>query len=154
MTSAGTAEAGTDPYVTSGTFRAVEARTSLPPEPHSPGDARRFVVSTLRSWSAEPATDTAVLLVSELVTNALLHARSQIELALSLRNGELRVEVSDSSPALPRLQTYGPVAGTGRGLVLVEALSSDWGAREDGGGKSVWFTMPAAVGAAATEEAR
>ncbi len=121
----------------------VEARTTLAPDPRSPGDARRFVASTLSSWSLDSVIDTAILLVSELVTNALLHARSGIELALSLDARELRVEVFDASPVLPRRQEYGTVAGTGRGLVLVEELSSDWGAHEDGRGKSVWFTMPA-----------
>lgn len=121
----------------------MEARTQLPPEPRSPGEARRFVASTLASWSLEAAVDTAVLLVSELVTNALLHARSDIELALRVNADELRVEVVDGSPLLPRRQAYGPVAGTGRGLVLVEALATDWGAHEDRDGKAVWFTMPA-----------
>lgn len=121
----------------------VEARTKLPPDPRSPGAARRFVISTLSSWSLESAADTVVLLVSELVTNALLHARSEIELALTNAAGELRVEVIDASPILPHVQPYRPAAGTGRGLVLVEALSTDWGAHEDGNGKVVWFTMPA-----------
>jgi anti-sigma regulatory factor (Ser/Thr protein kinase) len=122
--------------------RAREARTSLPPELASASAARRFVGSTLRDWSCDTLSDSALLLVSELVTNAVLHARSRLDLVLQLRDERLRVEVHDGSQAQPTRKYYSPHAGTGRGLMLVEQLAAEWGVEPIAGdGKRVWFEL-------------
>ncbi len=111
------------------------------PRAETPSEARRFVERTLRRWQRSDIAEVACLLTSELVTNAVLHARSPVELVVALTDGELRVEVHDSSP---RPATHSPVAVTetrGRGLGLVERLSDDWGVDPLEPGKSVWFAL-------------
>ena len=115
----------------------------LPLEPH-PGSAalaRRFTADTLGGWGAEQLAETAVLLVSELVTNAVLHARSASELVVRSVDTGIRVEVRDQSVAAPTPRAYSLEAGTGRGLLLVESLAARWGSEPDGFGKSVWFEL-------------
>jgi len=88
--------------------------------------------------------DTAALLTSELVTNALLHARSAPELRVILVAGRLRVSVSDDTPLPPTPKRYGTDAATGRGLLLVETMASAWGTDVSGDGKVVWFELASA----------
>jgi len=114
---------------------------SLPAEPASAAVARRFVRDVLDAWGAGEFEDAAVLLTSELVTNALLHARSPAELHVRLAGGRLRVGVSDRTPVLPVRKRYGKEAATGRGLLLVETLASAWGTDRNGDGKEVWFEL-------------
>jgi anti-sigma regulatory factor (Ser/Thr protein kinase) len=83
------------------------------------------------------------LLVSELVTNAVLHARSEVELRLSNSADAVRVDVVDASTRPPVLRTRDDAAMTGRGLALVAELSAQWGVEETEGGKSVWFVVAA-----------
>jgi anti-sigma regulatory factor (Ser/Thr protein kinase) len=84
------------------------------------------------------------LLVSELVTNAVLHARSDVEVRLSTSDRGLRVDVADSSNRRPVMRTRDESAMTGRGLGLVAELSTEWGVDEIvDGGKSVWFVVAA-----------
>ena len=89
----------------------------------------------------EDLLDTAELLVSEIVTNALVHAGTPIDVAFSFVDGGLRVEVTDGSPHAPTLRGYGPSAGTGRGLMLLEEMVDAWGVVPDGPGKTVWFQI-------------
>jgi len=122
--------------------RAQEARTSLPADLASAGAARRFLDSKLRQWHCDALADSALLLVSELVTNAVLHARSRFELVVRLDGERLRVEVHDESGAQPTRKHYAVSAGTGRGLMLVERLADRWGVDSSGGaGKRVWFEL-------------
>src|SRR4051812_35299473 len=107
----------------------------------SAATARRFVRDTLQTWGADQHTDTATLLVSELVTNAVLHARCAPEVVVVLEGPVLRVEVHDTSPVLPARRHYGIQAGTGRGIVLVEEMATDWGTRPTSAGKVVWFEL-------------
>lgn len=81
----------------------------------------------------------AVLVVSELATNAVLHAEAPFVLRAWRRAGTLRVELEDCSPVLPTLA--GETTMSGRGLRIVEALSSRWGARPQGVGKVVWAEL-------------
>jgi anti-sigma regulatory factor (Ser/Thr protein kinase) len=121
-----------------------EAATTLPPAPTAPRDARRFVTATLTAWSAEDAIDVVQLLTCELVTNAVLHVRTAIDLRLVRSDGSLRVEVADRSPALPRSPRYDDdEATTGRGLNLVEALATRWGIEPGDGAKTLWFEVAA-----------
>jgi len=82
-----------------------------------------------------------VLLTSELVTNALLHAHSAPEVAVGLVDGRLRVAVSDATTTVPVRKRYGKDAATGRGLLLIETMASAWGTEPVDGGKVVWFEL-------------
>ncbi|MCI3272766.1 ATP-binding protein [Streptomyces cylindrosporus] len=84
--------------------------------------------------------DVTELLVSELVTNALLHSRSRFRLTLSAAHGVLRCEVSDSGRRVPRVVAAG-TSENGRGMFLVDALALRWGCHQDGPGKTVWFEL-------------
>jgi anti-sigma regulatory factor (Ser/Thr protein kinase) len=111
------------------------------PRAETPSEARRFVEATLRRWHCNDIAEVACLLTSELVTNAVLHARSRVELVVARTDGGVRVEVHDSSP---RPASAFPVAVTdtrGRGLGLVDRLSDDWGVDPLDPGKSVWFAL-------------
>ena len=113
----------------------------LPPVPQSVREARRFLESAL------PRTDsdtlyTAQLLTSELVTNAVLHAGTGIEVRAWEANGRVHVRVSDEmATRLPIPHEHGPEAGTGRGLRMVEHLSAACGVEVSPGGKTVWFEL-------------
>lgn len=85
--------------------------------------------------------ETAELLVSEIVTNALVHAGTPVEVAFSFIDGGLRIEVTDGSPHAPVPRDYGPNAGTGRGLMLLQEMVDDWGVVPDQPGKTVWFQI-------------
>ena len=112
----------------------TDASQDLTPDPESARAARRFVDRTLAGWDGPEARDDAVLLVDELVTNAIRHA--------------LYVEVYDADPALPVLRNPGPTQTSGRGLPTVAALADVWGVRPEPVGKVVWFQLAASrVGA-------
>lgn len=100
-----------------------------------------MVRDTLLASGCEDFVDTAELLVSEIVTNALVHAGTSVEVAFSFVDGGLRVEVTDGSPHAPTPRGYGPQAGTGRGLMLLEELVDEWGVLTRGHGKTVWFVI-------------
>jgi len=127
----------------------VMSTIELPPEPTSPGAARRFVTDGLARHDGAP-TEVAALLVSELVTNAVLHARTPMVVTVTANDGSVRVGVQDGSPTLPALRQYDRSASTGRGLQMVERLASRWGVDADDRSKTVWFEL-ALVGAAGTE---
>ncbi|MEU5263602.1 ATP-binding protein [Amycolatopsis sp. NPDC021455] len=102
---------------------------------------RRFTRLTLLAWASEVSVDDALLIVTELATNALQHAGGNPVLRLSVTGAELRIEVFDDSPALPARRPAG--ADGGWGLALVERLSSAWGTARHGRGKLVWCALPA-----------
>ncbi|MFJ1705598.1 PAS domain S-box protein [Kitasatospora sp. NPDC088346] len=116
--------------------------TELPAVPASASSGRRFLRAALRAWDCAGAEDTACLLSSELIANAVRHARGPIGLRLHRTAGELTVEVADASPALPAPRIADCSSEDGRGLSLVEALARSWGTRPTGTGKTVWFTLP------------
>ena len=85
----------------------------------------------------------AELLISEVVTNAVLHAQSPVEVVLSDPGGALHVEVIDESDMLPVLvEPVHSIDDHGRGLLLVRDLSEQWGVVENDSGKTVWFSLP------------
>ncbi|MEU1116401.1 MULTISPECIES: SpoIIE family protein phosphatase [unclassified Streptomyces] len=105
------------------------------------GRARETVRAQLRDWSLESLTDTAELLVSELVTNVVRHSRStRIDLRL-VRAGALVCEVEDDDQTLPTLLSAGPADEFGRGLRVVSALAKEWGTSRTRQGKTVWFEL-------------
>ena len=114
---------------------------ALPALATSVARARRAVVQVLRDAGREDLCDTAALLVSEVVTNAVLHGDGTVEVRADVRDVVLRVEVEDDGPGVPALRDAGPDAEGGRGLALVEALSRDWGVQQVAGGKYVWFVV-------------
>jgi len=119
------------------------ASTSLDPNLISARLARQFVSSTLVSWHAEHLIDTAALLTSELVTNAVLHADSEIEVRLARDVDSIRFEVEDRGDGDPAPRLAGPHETSGRGLALVDTLSEAWGVDSANPGKAVWFELSA-----------
>ena len=123
------------------------ASTSLPPEPVSARACRRFLVAALEEWGADQFADDAVLLLSELVTNAVVHAGTEIQVHLRLDGDVLRVEVRDANPRLPRVKHFSMLSGTGRGLALVAGTARSWDVEPlPEGGKKIWFELESADG--------
>ena len=116
-----------------------ERGLSLPSTPSSAGQARRFVRQLLEDAQRDEWTDAATLVVSELVTNSVLHGHSEIELVGRVRADHLRLEVRDANPSLPRARSYDDHATTGRGLALIAAVTQAHGVDSLGeAGKVVW----------------
>lgn len=120
-----------------------EQRLRLPAELMSVRHGRLFARDVVVGWGLERLADDVQLGVSELITNAVRHARTEVELCLRL-DTRLTVEVRDFDPDL-RHPVDGspadPLATSGRGLQIVAAVSSDWGVRSLGDGKAVWFAL-------------
>ncbi|MFE9763274.1 SpoIIE family protein phosphatase [Streptomyces sp. NPDC005808] len=114
---------------------------TLPREPRSVGRAREYARTQLVSWGLEPLVDTAELLVSELVTNALRYGEGEIRLRLLL-DRTLVCEVWDAGLVQPRRRRARDTDEGGRGLQLVGLLSAGWGSRRTPRGKTVWFELP------------
>lgn len=117
----------------------------FPNDASSAGGARRFVTTTLEGWGLGELAEVASLLVSELVSNALLHAGTELDVHLRRADGRLRVEVHDRSPRLPERKYYSTSSVTGRGLVFVSELSQAWGFEPTDSGKVVWFELDEAA---------
>ena len=117
------------------------ASTQLRGEPASARAARRFVRDVIRAWGCDDVVDEVVLLTDELVTNVILHARTDIEQHARIERGVVRVEVRDGSPQQP-VPRDAADADTGRGLAMVDALSAAWGVDEGPSEKTVWFEVP------------
>ncbi|MEV0223292.1 SpoIIE family protein phosphatase [Streptomyces sp. NPDC050704] len=114
---------------------------TLPREPRSVGKAREYARAQLTGWDLEPLVDTAELLVSELVTNALRYGEGDIRLRLLL-DRTLVCEVWDAGLVQPRRRRARDTDEGGRGLQLVGLLSAAWGSRRTPRGKTVWFELP------------
>lgn len=109
------------------------------------GAIRRRLRAALDHWGVPELADTAELLASELVTNALVHTgRGAVFDAVLTGEHRLRVEVQDGTSRLPGRRHPGDTATSGRGLLLVEALADDWGVQLRGDGKVTWFELSAA----------
>jgi anti-sigma regulatory factor (Ser/Thr protein kinase) len=115
-----------------------EASLTFPAELQSVGAARRFLRATLLDWETDDYEYAAALVITELATNATLHARTPYTVLLRLEPTHLVVEVLDSSPQLPQARHYASDAATGRGINLVDAFSDTWGATPTPDGKVVW----------------
>ncbi|MFD3326717.1 PAS domain S-box protein [Streptomyces sp. NPDC058701] len=116
----------------------------LAPLPSSVGEGRRFLRSTLAAWGTgdEQLCETACLLASELLSNAVSHSCGPVRLRLRQAGRELSVEVCDGSPVLPQARFASPDAESGRGLLLVDSLAESWGTLPTAEGKAVWFSLP------------
>lgn len=112
------------------------------PELAAASTARRFVAATLSDWGVdEETTDSAVLCLSELVTNALIHTRSGCEVRLVLDHGVLTTSVRDRGTGGLVDVDDDPFRTHGRGLQVVDALAKRWGLRLDSVGTTVWFVL-------------
>ncbi|MDH6579233.1 anti-sigma regulatory factor (Ser/Thr protein kinase) [Kitasatospora sp. MAP5-34] len=108
------------------------------------GAVRHRLRAALTLWGVPELADTAELLVSELVTNALVHTeRGAVFDAVLTPELRLRVEVQDGTSRLPGRRPPSDFATSGRGLLLVEALADDWGVKLRGDGKVTWFELGA-----------
>ena len=116
----------------------------LPPRATSAGRARQWVHSWCRGRHLDPHDETAVVLVgSELVTNAVEHAHSELTIHLEADASSVTVVVADGHAKPPVPLPVDTEALEGRGLLIVDGLASAWGvAQRDGGGKTVWATLP------------
>lgn len=117
------------------------AETGLECEAVSIPAGRRFLRAKLAEWGLTAQTDTALLLASELLTNAYRHARGPFNLRVWHSVRELGVEITDHTTPRPRARLAESTEEDGRGLLLVEALADAWGTRPTTSGKTVWFTM-------------
>ena len=133
------------------------ANLQLEVDRRSASVARALVGERLRQWGLPDLVGDVELLASELVTNAVLHARTALELTLAVAHGVVEVGVADRAPRLPRPRllpeetepAQPPIpweSESGRGLFLVEALADEWGAEKLRSGKQVWFRVAAADG--------
>ncbi|KNB50358.1 hypothetical protein AC230_26255 [Streptomyces caatingaensis] len=110
-------------------------------DPAEVGRARRWARSRLAGCGIgadEPLAETLILLISELVTNAVVHTGCPAVLRLFFPGGTVRVEVVDFSARPPRRRCAGGDETGGRGLELVDGLADRWGWRREGPGKSIW----------------
>jgi anti-sigma regulatory factor (Ser/Thr protein kinase) len=121
-------------------------------EPDRITEARQHLRELLHDWASPDQVDSAVLLVSEMVTNVLVHTDTDA-LLLAEVTGEpgarrLRAQVTDTGDDLPHRRRPGELASSGRGLMLVELLADAWGVDPRGEGKSIWFALYESEGGA------
>ena len=110
--------------------------------PAAAAEARSQVEAALCAWDVPVDPSVAVLLTSELVTNAIVHVASEtVTVAVTCSDDQLRVDVYDASWSMPVLVDASADAETGRGLMLVATLSEDWGFYRTPAGKAVYFTL-------------
>ncbi|MEU2227912.1 SpoIIE family protein phosphatase [Streptomyces sp. NPDC018347] len=120
-------------------LRPVRASWNVWRLPEAVMHARRFTARRLRAWGVSEEADTVQLVVSELVTNAVVHTRGEVRLDLTLSGDRLRVAVTDALPRAPvKPRTMDWESTGGRGIMMVEALSAAWGSVPMCGGKQVW----------------
>ncbi|MDX3245282.1 SpoIIE family protein phosphatase [Streptomyces sp. ME18-1-4] len=112
-----------------------------PGDPEALAEARHMIRAAVRAWGAGDRADEIELVADELITNALMHTEGAAIVTVRVVTGgerRLRVEVEDSSSALPRRREAGESGVSGRGLLLVDLLTDAWGVEARGGGKCVW----------------
>ena len=120
---------------------AEQFSCELPATARSVTDARRFVLAAIANWHLDGLADTAALLTSEVVTNAVLHARTPMALVVQRLTAGVQIAVSDGSPLKPRAQPATTESTNGRGLELLEQLASTWDVTLHRSGKTVRFTI-------------
>jgi anti-sigma regulatory factor (Ser/Thr protein kinase) len=130
---------------------------SLPADRRAPAAARAAVREVLEAARLDELMDDALLLATELTTNAVLHVGSDISVLVEASDDSVTVTIRDSEPdELPRLDAsvaveY-PLANTGRGLLLVDKIAYRWGTTQDLEGKAVWFQLFKSGAPAALDE--
>jgi anti-sigma regulatory factor (Ser/Thr protein kinase) len=121
-----------------------EAEAAFQAEVGAPGAARRFVARTLaeRGRDEAPVIDDARLVVSELATNAVIHARTPFRVSVRFAPATIRIAVHDRSLSEPVILDVPPTAPSGRGLRLIAAIADSWGIEPTADGKAVWAVLP------------
>lgn len=104
--------------------------------------ARRFLRAVLQGWQCDHVIEVVLLAANELVTNAILHARTELHLFVRLHAQAVRIEVADHSDQLPVHRHVGDEAIGGRGIALLDAVAARWGVDLLPDGKRVWFEVP------------
>jgi anti-sigma regulatory factor (Ser/Thr protein kinase) len=118
------------------------ARHRLPATDEAPRNARALLAAQLGELLTVEQGQVAELLISELVTNALRHTRSDVILVDVRTEARVRVSVTDQSARMPQRQSPGPDEPEGRGLMIVDELAEDWGIDAlPGDGKRIWFEL-------------
>ncbi|MEV6132964.1 ATP-binding protein [Streptomyces violaceusniger] len=113
---------------------------SCAPSPQQVSRLRHLGAARLRRWGLVDCVETAELLISELVTNAVRYGKGdEVGLSLSHEKGKVRIEVSDGAPGHPAVRRPAPSEESGRGMLIVDALAEDWGTSRDG--KRTWCTL-------------
>ena len=111
------------------------------PDAASVAAARRFSTETAQRWGLDDVVWTLTQVVSELATNAVIHARTDFTVTLHAISRSLRLTVEDRSGRVLRPRAYAKTSTTGRGLRLVESLAADWGVDRARNGKCVWAEL-------------
>ena len=125
--------------------QTVNATLAVEAHPSAVREARSFLRRTLVAAAvADDVIDTILLLASEVVTNAVIHARTTSELRVIRTATVVRVEVADSSVLVPEMRVFDFESASGRGLAIVQAVASRWGVDQlSEAGKLVWFEVAA-----------
>ena len=119
-----------------------QRRVRLTRKPAAAAEARGQVRVAIRDWKIPVDPDIAILLASDLITNAIMHgAGATITVAIRCSRGHLRIDVYDQSRSRPPGMDLPAGTDTGRGLVLVAALSTEWGSFRTPAGKAMYFTL-------------
>jgi anti-sigma regulatory factor (Ser/Thr protein kinase) len=113
----------------------------LDPDGSSVAEARRFAHDCLTRWGLDEQSADVELVVDELVTNAIRHSRGAVTLSIGRRLDRIVVQVQDPSPDRPEQEEQDVLADNGRGLLLVEELTTEWGSTPTDDGKRVWAEL-------------
>lgn len=121
----------------------LSATFDLPPAARSVPAARHVVTELLTAWGAPHALDDAALLMTELVANVVDHVGGEVVLTVEvmLSDGWLRLSVADGSAVRPVVRELDSANPRGRGLRMVQAIATRWGAEDHRGGKRVWLEL-------------
>lgn len=121
---------------------ATPVAVTLPATAGASAQARRIVGEAVATWGVSPdVAEDAALVVTELVSNAVDHATGPLELTVSRTVQGIRIDVADQSPAMPQPRPVQVDSARGRGLIIVAALSRDWGTTPTTRGKTVWAEL-------------
>lgn len=120
---------------------ALFERKAWPARHDHVSEARRFVADRLSEWQVASAVDSAVLVVSELSTNAVIHAQTSFSVHVSWNGEVVLVQVTDGSSLEPAINRTDNGTQGGRGLVVVDAVAEQWGSIPLPDGKTVWATL-------------
>ena len=127
----------------------------LPATPGAAALARRHVGEACHAWTLDHLTDPAQLIITELVSNAVLHAGTPVDVTITRRRRFLHLAVRDADPTPPRLRQIDPAAAErGRGLRLIDAYAAGWGSLTGPRSKIVWATLRVVSPVGATEKRR
>jgi DNA-binding NarL/FixJ family response regulator len=121
------------------------ADTTLLRDTASPRESRRLARGALEGWCDPGVVDNVELLISELVTNVVKHAATDVDVRIAIGRTTVRIEVGDRNPAVPVMRTTAADEAGGKGMHIVHELSLRWGVQSRRTGKCVWFEVPRAL---------